>query len=371
MRTFLTSFLLFFSMSLSLPMSLSLLLVSGETSSALASTQQTSPPVIVSTRLNKAKIELGEKATFTIQVKYHTDFGQKWPLPNILEIGDQIVGLRIVETGTNPSREDPPYMVMEKWYQLETDISGSFVLPAAQVEYQDPKTQEKKTLSTSETFLEVVSKEAKDAKDEKDGKDGKNAGDKNSGKGNQGNQKNQAEEGLRDIKGLAPVPKAYLLFAILGLVILTGAAAFGLWWWKFKNRGKRSHLPPELPAHERAFLALSQLINNPWENPTDGKASKNFHFELSFIVRSYLENLLSLNATDMTYEEIKKHFPANHPVVNVENKNQVLQLLAASDSVKFAGNFIARDESLKMVQTAQKFVQETKPQEQAPTESVI
>ena len=87
-----------------------------------------------------------------------------------------------------------------------------------------------------------------------------------------------------------------------------------------------------MPPHVLAFGELDTLRGTDFNDPV---AVRRFHFRISEVVRAYVESRWSLNATDLTTEEILPELggladlPATEAV-------RLTEFLRATDSVKFA-----------------------------------
>ncbi|MDB9787158.1 hypothetical protein OAB57_03555 [Bacteriovoracaceae bacterium] len=302
--------------------------------------------IVVTTKVNKATVNIGESVIFTIKIKSKSNVSY-----TLLEMGDKIQGLRIIDTGKKLLPSDSPYpKVEEQWYELETDFSGSFVLPGAKIVYRAPDSNEEKIIETSETFLEVKSPETPTPQQPKLGPDGKSLPD---------TKKNVSKEGLRDIKSLAPVTKSYKWVpytAAIFILILLGGVSF----WYYRKRKNQADIIPQLLPHEKAFGLLDQLEQ---DFLTNGNI-KEYHFQLSHILRLYLEDQFSLTATDMTFEEIKKSIfstAKQHPQLTNDYITHCLRVLQETDRVKFTDFNPESDFSKELLLTTKTIVENTTP----------
>ena len=107
-------------------------------------------PLTMQASVDHATPSVGDTITFTLSAEYDTTLkGIELP-----EIGNEIKGFRIVDFGAEPAIEDDGRTRIKKWYKLQTDISGSYVLPAIKLTYQTAS-GEQKNAQTSEIFIEV------------------------------------------------------------------------------------------------------------------------------------------------------------------------------------------------------------------------
>jgi len=135
---------------------------------------------------------------------------------------------------------------------------------------------------------------------------------------------------IHDIKPLEILAADWsLLFYIMGAVLILAIIVAAIYFWK-KRRNKKQDLVavPVLP-HEAALRLLDALMDV--EN-MDGKA---FYFSLSNILRAYIQARYTINALEMTTEELLPKIDVMD--LNKEMHQELKALLRATDPVKFAG----------------------------------
>ena len=104
----------------------------------------------VSAQTDRTTATLSESVTFTLSAQYDKGLTVKLP-----EVGTQIAGLRITDFGEEGPKEVDNRLVHKKWYKLQADIAGSYIIPAQAVSYAgDNGTRE---LKTPQIFIEVKS----------------------------------------------------------------------------------------------------------------------------------------------------------------------------------------------------------------------
>lgn len=136
--------------------------------------------------------------------------------------------------------------------------------------------------------------------------------------------------GLRDIKGMVEMPRpsnALLWWLIAAANVMTIAVIVLL----LRRRRRTTPLVPSDPtvAALRALDALSAV------HPADATAMRNFHAELSLVVRAFLEARLQVNVTDLTTEEALAVLAARGLVVG-ETHAGLTTLLREADRAKFS-----------------------------------
>ena len=301
-----------------------------------AQTPETTP-VLVSAGVDKAIASSSESITFSVILKTSQEYANL----SIPEFGDSIVGFRVVDFGVDPAEtDDNGYQVTRRWYTLESDISGSYVLPAVKIQYGD------KTASTSEIFVEITP-----------------PGQTKDGENSEGDAPSQD---IRDIKGL--VPTAGLSPAvIIGGAVLIVILCLGLGYYIWQKRRQGKDRTPEIEPHILATQDLEKLRASSFLDEDQVKA---FHFSLSEIMRRYFEGQFGFPATDRTIEEINRDI---HSVttLNEKDRNDFLAILKETEVVKFADIDPGKEKSLDILDLSENFVNDTKPATEASPESVI
>ncbi len=100
---------------------------------------------------------------------------------------------------------------------------------------------------------------------------------------------------------------------------------------KKRNKPEAKAIPPR-PAHEIAYEALRELMSRDYLKA--GKV-REYYFELSNIVRHYIENRFQLKAPEMTTEEFLTTLK-HAEILNREQKGVIREFLSHCDMVKFA-----------------------------------
>jgi hypothetical protein len=171
----------------------------------------------------------------------------------------------------------------------------------------------------------------------------------------------------KDIK--APLEEPYtfrdaLPYIVFGLAAVAVIVAIVILVQRNNKRPKRI-IPkePPLPPHLLALRQLDALRDKKlWQ---EGKL-KEYHSELSDIIRAYIEHTFPVNALELTTDEILHRFRR----VNIarELKNKLQQLLVLSDMVKFAKETPVAEENELSLMNAYDFVKATMPSEKTGEE---
>ena len=322
------------------------------------------PPVSASTAVDKAVATTGDVITYTVTVEHDAKIQVDIPEP-----GAQIAGLRIIDTGGDPATTKKGRTYVRRWYKLRADLVGAYILPPVTLHYRDPTPQPQptpprtgadrvapqgsegpprpsgetdpekqavggdKTVSTSEIFIEVKSVLPADG---------------------------EAKD-IRDLKPLV-VPKkpVWPWLAGAGAIVFLGAG-IGAWIW-VRRRKRRLVVPPP-PPHEIAFAALDALRNTDFTNP---EAVRQYFYALSEVLRAYIEGRFTLNATDLTTEEILPRL-ADLPLLSSEQRAKLREFLVATDLVKYAQYQAGKPEIESAYERALTFVETTRPAEPQST----
>ncbi len=314
-----------------------------------ASASKNLPPVRVSASVDKAVATTGDIITYTLKVERDPAYQVKVP-----EMGAEIAGFRIVDLGSESSEASDGRVYDTYWYKLRADLVGSYVLPAAWVE-----------------FASVA--EAEEVAEEQEARTSKTAGSE-AEKGGSGARWEQvgtseifvevesvlpANEEATDIKDIKPLPPRRLhldwMWIGIALALLVLAFAVALYFWR---RSRRPRVEPQTPPHELAFRALDSLRSTDFE---DLEALRKYYFAISEVLREYVEARFGLNATDLTTEEILGHL-VELAELSAENRKLLRRFLLDTDMVKFAAHRPGSQEIEACFEAALGFVESTVPE---------
>ncbi len=152
----------------------------------------------------------------------------------------------------------------------------------------------------------------------------------------------------------------YWLLGLL-LLVLIGFLIYYLY-KKIKERRKLKEIPFEeqIEPHELAFKRLKELEEKRLYQKGD---FKNYYYELTEILRQYIERRFFIRALESTTNELKILLEAAGHIPG-ELKMQLIELFEMADLAKFAGFKPLPDVCQRHMDFAYKFVEETKPQPQ-------
>ena len=166
--------------------------------------------------------------------------------------------------------------------------------------------------------------------------------------------------GFKDVEDPEFVLLDYIWYFLWPLIIL--AVALAAWFgYRYYQRHKANAPVIEvkekpLPAHVVAMQALDSLAEKKlWQNGRD----KQFHTELTDILRQYIEQRFSVPAMEKTSDEIldELYELAESQKASLSNLKQILSI---ADLVKFAKYQPLADENQLSFMNAKMFVEQTK-----------
>jgi hypothetical protein len=251
-------------------------------------------------QVDKATATVGDIVMLTLTVNCDPKLAVDVP-----DAGSQITGLRIIDAGEEGPKTVDTRMVHNKWYKLQPDIVGSYIIPPLKVSYRDQK-GEQKELQSSQIFIEVKSV----LKDKQAG----------------------ASSDIVDIKPLQDVPRPLRPFLIYGgaalLLLLVAVTAT----WLYMRRKKKLAAVPTKPAH---LLALEELEQLNRDQLIEKGIVREYYFRLSEIFRRYIERRFHIPAVERTTEELVPDI-LNRTEFGSGVKAETREILRHADLVKFA-----------------------------------
>lgn len=305
--------------------------------------------ISIKSNVDKAIATTSEVIKFTVALSRPLEFSDL-TLP---EIGGELSGFRIVEFGEESPEEEEGLVILKKWYKLQADISGPYILPSVKLSYTDPRGHSHQ-LETSEIFVEIRPPVSSQHHRNRDG-----AEDKDTEEG----------EDIKDIKDLASIGP-HPLWRIGVIVGLFGALVgiFIIFFLKFRK--KKERLLPEIPPHELAIKALKGLEQASLDHFSD---FKRYFFDLSDITRTYFENRFGLPATDRTTEELEFMVEKDAKDANDVNENNTkmqlfIHILKNADRVKFTDYLPTQIQAREALNKALHFVESTKIEQMSHAE---
>ena len=287
-------------------------------------------PLTVKVEVNKNPVSIGDRIKYIIEVKSPREIEVKFP-----SFAENLADFTIRDFGSSEggfwgSR------TLTQWYILDTFETGTFTIPGITIQFRDKKINKWKETVSEEITIEVKSLLSETAEN--------------------------AE--IRDIEpplNLSNPAYLYILAALIAVIIIAIIIIMVL----KKKKAPKNTVIPLPPAHETAFEALSDLMNKDYLKT--GKI-REYYFELSDIVRHYLENRFQLKAPEMTTDEFLSNLKSTK-VMRSEHKSLLRDFLSHCDMVKFARYKPEEDEIESSYESAQNLVEQTKQTDEGVTKT--
>jgi hypothetical protein len=284
------------------------------------------PSVKVIAKTDRTKATVSQSIMYTIGVQYGPEIKVNMP-----EAGAKIAGLRITDFGENGPLERDGQLLHEKWFKLQPDIVGTYIIPSMTVSYIE-ETGGKKELKTPQIFLEVVSSLT--------------------------NEEGEKSVDIIDIKPLQKMErdlKPFILVGCAAAVLLVVAGCVFL----YLRKRKKNFFEKRRPAH---LIALEDMEKLEKDGLIERGIVKEYYFRLSDIFRTYIENRFDIPAVEQTTPELV-------PEINrlgktgSEVKLKAEEFLKYSDLVKFAKYSPQQEEIEANRQKIVSVIAETKEEE--------
>lgn len=149
--------------------------------------------------------------------------------------------------------------------------------------------------------------------------------------------------------------KKYWWILLTALILAAGAIYFFMF-YKKDRKPIFFKVKPQLPAH---VIALAKLETIRKEKIWSHGKIKEFHVQVTDVVREYIENRFGIFAIEMTTSEIIISFN-NSSVINESELLKLKQILELADAVKFAKYQALQNENDLSLRNSFEFVESTK-----------
>lgn len=276
-------------------------------------------PLVVRASVDRAEVASGDQVRMVLEADFEADYRVEE-----LDLGDEIGGLEVLDRGRNVLRTVRGRTGLIDWFLLRPPTVGSYVVEPIEFVAIGPDGEAVRQ-STNEVFIEVATRLEQ----------GDEAG------------------GLRALKPPVEPPARWpWVVGILGLIALVA-----LWWWWRKRRRRQA---PEvvLAPHELAFAELEALRNTDFTNLIE---LRRYYYELSAVLRRYVEGRFGLNATDLTSQEIRARLAELG--LETAQERKLDRFFVATDGVKYAAQVPSEVEVEGVYEAVLSFVEETVPSE--------
>jgi hypothetical protein len=250
-------------------------------------------------RVDSSNILIGDWLNLHLEIRHKDNVTVQFPA-----VADSLEGMEVIKRGA-PSREESNQQILESaTYTLTAFDTGTFIIPPLSVQYTTAGDTTRRSVQTFPIAIFVHGLGVDTTKD------------------------------IKDIKPPLTVSISFaeMLPYILGVLGL-GAAIWLIYYIVKKRRRGEALLPeaPPRPAHELALEALRSLEGEKlWQRGM----LKEYHSQLTDIVRTYLERRFGLLAMEMITDEILSSAVIASLEAPVRAKLQ--EMLVLADLVKFA-----------------------------------
>lgn len=291
--------------------------------------------VKVSLELNKEQILIGEQVEATLMLEFPVTDTVSFP-----HLGDTLTGkVEIVSKkgiDTNYTGSNMSVKQLSQQFVITSFDSGYHAIPPIHISSSSGSVKtEPLLLSVSDVEVEMT--EATQ----------------------------QGEMEIKDIKDIRDVDFSLWEWIKTNWYWLTGLVVFLLLLWayfkyihsRWKKKGRPALIPKKItPIHEIAFGRLAKLESQKlWQS---GKV-KEYHIELTDIIREYIEERFNVPALESTTEEIMEDI---QEVIREDGiKTELNSFFVLADLVKFARHQPLPDENSRSMGQARSFVENTKP----------
>jgi len=272
-----------------------------------------------------AKFKVGDYINYRLEFSYDKNIKIEYP-----SVKDSIKNLDFIKEML-PAKHESSSKVMETRTYVFSKYDSSIVkTPSFKIFYSDDKNRNYLTVNSITLIVEKI---AVDTSKE-----------------------------ILDVKPPVEIPfnwvLALIIFGIIVLLAITGYFVYA--YYKKKNAPKEKPAPP-IPPYELALLELKALDEKQlWQN---GKV-KEYHSEITEIVRKYFEFRFGFLALEMTTSEVLASLQTSNGGEKVKDLTE--KFLSNADLVKFAKFVPIPSLNSEMMEQAVKIVKTAKPAEQEP-----
>ncbi len=282
---------------------------------------QSNAQSIATAKVDSNKIFVGQPVHLEVELKQNRTLNIPW-----FQLPDSIGKIEIIEKGNIDTVKNSDATILQRKQMLTLSAydSGYFVIPP--FEFFNNGDTAQKVAETNPLLISVFTVPVDTTKP------------------------------IKDIRGVVEVPltwRDYLPW-VLGVLGILLAALVGYYFYqKRKNRPLKvfEKKIPARPAHEIALEELQKLdAEKVWQQGN----FKSYHTRLTDIIRQFIEHRWSVNAMELTTDEILQHSFALQ--LNNASREHLATMLLLADMVKFAKAQPIANENEQSMRDALQFV---------------
>ena len=279
-----------------------------------------SAPVIVRGQVDRADVVPGRPFTYTVEVEQDADVTFELPDP-----AAGIKGLVLMDVTAAPAQEAGDRVLYVQEFQLKAPKPGTYLIPGVEGPWR--RGDEVGTAGSGPILIQAR---------------------------RTGGSEEAGDDTLRDLKPVAaPDRRMGPLYAAVGVL----AGLLLLVAWLARRRQDEAPAPPPPPPGQVARDALRRLERS---GAADAPDQGPFAFEVSAILRRYLEGRFGFPAWRMTTPEVLRALPPEL-ARDLSLEGAIRSVLEASDRVKFAGEPVPHSELVGWLTAVRTLVDRTPP----------
>lgn len=284
--------------------------------------------------IDSTELLIGNPVQLTLTVDHPGSVEIEFPL---YVVGKELGGMEILTVDSLRQSGEGSFVRLEQQLQLTAFDSGYFQIPPQQIRSYPNGDTSQASLSQTNPLLIRYNYPAVDT--------------------------TQAYKPIKDIRdvpfGFADI---WPWLAGIGLaLLLIGLPIFLIFYRKAKPTAFRRPPPPPVPPHEIAMKRLADLeAEKRWQKGD----FRGYYFELSYIIRAYVEGRFKVMALESTTDAILGDLSGK--LQDLKQTERLKELLQMAELAKFAKVEPTMQENMSSLDTARTFVKKTKPVKLAP-----
>lgn len=294
-----------------------------------------SQQVTTSLNIDKKNLVIGDQAKLTVSVNSPPDYLVNFPIfGDSLSSGVEIVNLAPIDTFLT---NDEKTRTLNQIYTITIFDSGLYYIRPFSIQFKKPGSPAFDSILTDSLLVTVKTIPVDTTK------------------------------AIKDIKAPIRAPLTMVeIFEYLGILLAGAAIVLIILYFIYKVRRKEPLIPfPEKPKPAAHITAIEDLEKLRQKKLWQSGFVKEYHSDLTDILRLYIERRFLFNAMEMVTSEILDSFRRGD--ISPEMMKKLGGLLYLADMVKFAKYKPMPDENDASLNDAVSFVRSTIPAESAET----